>query len=66
MDVIRGRVERIEHEWNSYYAQAGSAGDTLTGLVTGALLLGLLAGAAAGGGIGWRVNEYWSAGRRTA
>ena len=46
------KAAAIEHEWNSYYAQAGSAGDTLTGLVTGALLLGLLAGAAAGGGTG--------------
>jgi hypothetical protein len=56
----------IEHQWKSYNAQAGSAGHPLNGLVPGALLLGLLAGAAAGGGIGWRVNEYWSAGRRTA
>jgi hypothetical protein len=30
------------------------------------LLLGLVAGAAVGGGIGWRVGEYWSAGPRTA
>jgi hypothetical protein len=56
----------IEHEWESYDARAGSAGNTLGGLVTGALLLGLLAGGVAGGGIGWRVNEYWSAGRRTS
>jgi hypothetical protein len=56
----------IKRQWGSYDTGARSARDTLTGLVIGALLLGLLAGAAAGGGIGWRVNEYWSAGRRTA
>ena len=56
----------IEYEWRNYDTQAGSAGSTLSGLVTGALLLGLLAAAAGGGGIGWRVSEYWSAGRRTA
>lgn len=56
----------IEHEWRSYDAQAGSAEGTLNGLVTGALLLGVLAAAAGAGGIGWRVSEYWSAGRRTA
>ena len=49
-------------EWSAYTADAAGAGDTLGGLVTGGLLLGLFAGVAAGAGVGVRIAEYWSAG----
>jgi hypothetical protein len=55
----------IGHEWTSYDQQAAGASGALAGAVTGTVLLGLLAAAAGGAGIGFRVAEYWSAGRLT-
>lgn len=52
----------IGNEWTSYRQQAAGASGALAGAVTGAVLLGLLAAAAGGAGIGFRVAEYWSAG----
>jgi hypothetical protein len=52
----------IGHEWLSYDQQAAGASGALAGAVTGAILFGLLAAAAGGAGIGFRVAEYWSAG----
>jgi hypothetical protein len=52
----------IGHEWMSYGQQAAGASGALAGAVTGTVLLGLLAAAAGGAGIGFRVAEYWSAG----
>jgi hypothetical protein len=49
-------------EWISYDQQAAGASGALAGAVTGAVLLGLLAAAVGGAGIGFRVAEYWSAG----
>jgi hypothetical protein len=56
----------IRSEWKSYDQQAAGAGGALGGAVTGAVLLGLLAAAAGGAGIGFRVAEYWSAGGQAA
>jgi hypothetical protein len=55
----------VEHEWQGYETEARAADGGLGGLVTGSVLLGLLAGAAAAAGIAWRVREYWSADRGT-
>lgn len=54
----------IRNEWTSYDQQAAAARSALAGAVTGAVLLGLLAAAAGGTGIGLRVAEYWSAGEQ--
>jgi hypothetical protein len=54
----------IENEWTSYDRQSAAASDALTGAVPGLVLLGLLAAAAGGAGVGLRVAEYWSAGGR--
>ncbi len=59
-------LDAIDQEWASYNGQASSARAALSGAVTGAVLLGLLAAAAGGLGMALRVAEYWSAGRRTA
>lgn len=62
--VRRALDEAIRKDWKLYEDSANNAGDALTGLVSGLLVLGLLAGAAGAGGVGRRVAEYWSAGRR--
>jgi hypothetical protein len=63
--VYQAAVQRaMTVEWADYDQRASQASGVLTGAVIGVLLLGLAAGAAAGSGVGWRVAEYWSAGRR--
>jgi hypothetical protein len=56
----------ITGEWAQYRRQEGRAGGALTGLVTGGLLVWLLAGALAAAGVGRRVAEYWAPGGRAA
>jgi hypothetical protein len=53
-------------EWDGYSAAVAKAKHTLGGLVSGGLLLGLLAGVAVGAGVGRRAAEYWFTGRSGA
>ncbi len=49
-------------EWADFAARAHTAARDLDGLVVGAVVLGALAAAAAGAGVGRTVREYWSIG----